>query len=101
MYHSHTLDEWLAMICLAVSGYASLSVPYFVLVDAHRVDFPRLWQGAVYARLDVARAVAAVRHELVPAVVCVRHAAYSGREAARDAAALLLLLTTRPKGALS
>lgn len=109
--HTHSLAEWLAMVSIAVSGYAALSAPYFVFVDADLADFdPRpalartrspLWQGAVYAGHDLARAVASVRHEVAPLVACFVFAACAVREKARDAAALLLLLTTRPKGALS
>jgi hypothetical protein len=92
MYHSHTLDEWLAMVCLAVSGYAALSSPYFLLVDADLADFdPRpalartrspLWQGAVHAGHDLNRAIAA----------CERVAKAAVKDAARSVAALLALL---------
>jgi hypothetical protein len=106
MYHAHTLAEWAAMVCLATSGYGVLSVPYFLLVDADLKDFDprpllhRAHQVAVYAAGGLNRATAAVRHDLAPHAIAVRHAFYGGREVARDAAALLLLLTTTPKGAL-
>lgn len=45
--HVHTLDEWLAMICLAVSGYAAFSSPYFLLVDADYFAWPRPLVAAV------------------------------------------------------
>ena len=102
--HTHTLDEWLAMVSLAVAVYGSLSAPWFVFVDADLADFDprpaarRGHQLAVYAEHDVARAVMSVRHELVPVAAAVRHAVYVGRETARDLAALLILLTTRPQG---
>ena len=109
--HVHTLDEWLAMICLAVSGYAAVSAPYFVFVDADLADFdPRpalartrspLWQGAVHAAHDLARAAASARHEVAPLTACFVFAVCAAREAFRDAAALLLLLTTRPRGAMA
>lgn len=108
--HTHTPAEWAQMLSLAFGAYGALSVPYFLLVDADLADFdPRpalarsespLWQAAVNAGHDVNRAIAAARHELVPAVVYVRHTAYSAREACRDLAALLILLATTPKGQL-
>lgn len=48
---------------------------------------------------DLNRAIATARHELAPAVAYVRHTAYTARETARDLAALLILLATRPNGA--
>jgi len=104
--HTHSLAEWAAMFCMATGGYASFSVFYFLLVDADLKDFvprpvvDRAHQVAVYVSRDLARAVASVRHEVAPHAAAVRHALYGGREVARDAAALLLLLTTSPKGAL-
>ena len=95
--HIHTLDEWLAMICLAVSGYAALSSPYFVLVDADLCDFdPRpalartrspLWQGAVHAGHDLNRAIA----------TCERVAKAAAKDAALSVAALLALLLPAPE----
>lgn len=109
--HTHTLDDWLAMICIAVSGYASFSAPYFVFVDADLRDFdprpavrrivPVVQEALVFAGHDLNRAVASVRHEVAPLVVCLVFAACVAREAARDVAALLLLLTTRLKGAMA
>jgi hypothetical protein len=102
--HTHTLDEWLAVVSLAVAVYGGASAPWFVFVDADLADFDprpaarRTHQGLVYAGHDLTRAVMSVRHELVPAAAAVRHAVYVGREAARDLAALLILLTTRPQG---
>lgn len=91
MNGAHTLDEWLAMICLAVSGYAGFSAPYHLFVDADLADFdPR----PALRRLVDSEAVYVLLREWDNA----RHAV---REAFRDAAALLLLLTTRPKGALA
>ena len=104
MNQTHTLAEWMAMACMASSGYASFSVFYFLLVDADLKDFDprravrRGHQLAVYAGHDLSRAAASVAHELVPAAAVARHAVYVGRETARDLAALLILLTTRPQG---
>mgnify|MGYP001569183321 CR=1 FL=1 len=110
MYATHTLAEWFAFLLLGVGAHGALSVPYFLTVDADLCDFdPRpavrcatkaVHLRAVYAASDLAWAAASVRHELVPAAACVRHAAYGGRELARDAAALAVLLTTTPKGQL-
>lgn len=95
--HTHDLAEWAAFLSLGVAVHASFSVFYFLLVDASRRDFH---QELVHAGYDLAWAAASIRHELIPYAVPVRHAVYGGRELARDAAALLLLLTTSPKGAL-
>lgn len=83
-------------LSLGVSGYAALSAPYFVFVDADLCDFdPRpalarsrspLWQTAVHAGHDVNRALASGQ----------RAAALSARDAAISLAALLMLLTTAP-----
>lgn len=95
--HVHSLDEWLAMICLAVSGYAAFSAPYFVLVDADPSDLdPRpavrrllvvVHQGAVYAGHDVNRAIATTRRVSKAAV----------KDAALTVAALLALLLPVPE----
>ena len=106
MSQTHSLAEWAQMVSLAVCLYGCYSTGYFVFVDADLADFVprpvarRAHQLAVFAGHDLNRAVASVRHELAPTAVAVRHAAYGGRETARDAAALLILLTTTPKGAL-
>jgi hypothetical protein len=104
--HTHSPAEWAQMLSLAIALYSSASAPWFLLVDADLKDFDprpalhRARQVAVYAARDLDRAVAATRHELAPQATAVRHAFYGGREMARDLAALLLLLTTTPKGAL-
>jgi hypothetical protein len=86
--HTHSLDEWLAMVCIAVSGYASFSAPYFLLVDADLKDFdPR----PPLRRLVQSEAVYPLLREW-------DNACHAARETARDAAALLILLTTRPQG---
>lgn len=98
------------MVSLAVAAYGVLSVPYFVLVDADLADLdPRpavrraaavAHQRAVYVSHDLLRAAASVRHELAPVAAFVWNAVFEARELARDLAALVLLLTTTPKGAL-
>lgn len=90
MSHTHSLAEWAAFLSLGVGVHASFSVFWFLLVDAHRTDFdPRPW----LARTIRSEALYPLLREWDTA----RHAS---REALRDAAALLLLLTTSPKGAL-
>jgi hypothetical protein len=97
MSQTHDLAEWASVLSLGIGVHASFSVFWFLLVDASRRDFH---QVLVFAGNDLAWAAASARHELVPYAVPVRHAVYGGRELARDAAALLLLLTTTPKGQL-
>jgi hypothetical protein len=65
-------------VCLAVALFAGSLVPWFLLVDS-RV----LQQFLVHAGHDVARWQ------------------FASTEAFRDAAALLILLTTRPQGAMA
>lgn len=103
MYHTHTPSEWASMVCLAASGWASFSAPYFVFVDADLADFdPRpalartrspLWQGLVHAGHDANRAL----------VVVELHAAQA-RDRARlvlvNALVAVLLRLNAPKGGL-
>jgi prophage DNA circulation protein len=91
---THSLAEWAAVLSLGIGVHAAFSVPYFLLVDAHRSDFPRLWQAAVHARHDVDRALAAVLLLIADAALYVR---LTARETALTAAALLALLTIRPE----
>lgn len=80
-----------AAISLSVGVAAAVSVPVLLLGDAHRSDFdPRPWLSRV------------LRSEAVyPLLREWDSARCASREAFRDAAALLLLLTTSPKGAMS
>lgn len=99
MSRTHDLAEWAAFLSLGVGVHASFSVFYFLLVDAHRSDFPRLWQAAVHARHDVDRAYASLALLVRTDVAYVR---FSLREAALTVAALLaLLLPASPEGARS
>lgn len=85
-----------AAICLGVGVAAAVSIPVLLLPDAHRTDFPRLWQAAVDARHDVDRAlVAGLR--LAEAVVL--DARLTAREAALTGAALAALLLPATEGA--
>jgi hypothetical protein len=94
-------------VCLSVGVYAAGSVPVVLLAPADvdlrlavRRAVASSHQAAVHAGHDLNWAAGSARHELLLAAVPVRCVAYSARELARDVAALLLLLTTSPKGAL-
>jgi hypothetical protein len=78
-----------AAVCLAVGATATASIPALLLADAHRSDFPRLWQSAVDARHDVDRAYASGLRLTADAVLYTR---LTLRDAAFTAAALLALL---------
>ncbi|MGW0577306.1 hypothetical protein ACWD25_15315 [Streptomyces sp. NPDC002920] len=90
--HATSLVEWAQMVSLAVSLYAAVSAPYFLLVDAEVWAWPRPLTAAVdrvLATRPGTRLVVAASN--IPA---------AARDLYRDAAALVLLLTTAPKGAL-
>ncbi|MEU0207410.1 hypothetical protein [Streptomyces canus] len=93
-YHTHSPAEWTQMLCVATSGYAALSVPYFLTIDADLADFdprPGLARLVESGRLDaVLIAVANTKHGARLAAVRVRHLP---RDAAISLAALLLLLS--------
>ncbi len=95
MSAAHGPAEWAQMVSLAVSLYAACSSPYFLLVDADPSDF-RL---QALASLPLPRLLldtdAGGR-----LTVAVFNAKCAVRDFCRDAAALVLLLTTSPKGAL-
>lgn len=93
MSQTHSLAEWASVLSLGIGVHASFSVFYFLLVDASRSDFPRLWQAAVHARHDVDRAVAAGLLLIADAAL---YARLTARETALTAAALLALLTITP-----
>ena len=96
--HTHDLAEWAAFLSLGVGAHASLSVPYFLTVDADLADFdprPAMSRAVESGRLDLLLiAVADAKYD-------VREAVHASREACRDLAALLILLTTSPKGAMA
>lgn len=96
MSHTHSLAEWAQVLSLAVGCYGAFSVLWFLLVDAHREDFPRLWQAAVHARHDFDRALVSVLR-WVDAVVL--DARLTARGAALAGAALLALILPAPEGA--
>ncbi len=78
-----------AAVCLAVSATATVSIPPLLLADAHRSDFPRLWQASVDARHCFDRALMSGLRWADAVVVDVRLAL---RDAALSGAALLALL---------
>lgn len=99
--HTHTPAEWAAFLSLGVGFWASCAALLYLLHDADfdpRPLLARARQGAVHAGHDLDRAAAAVGHALAPHAAAVRHALHEGHEAVRDAAALLILLTSRPNG---
>lgn len=96
MTHTHSLAEWAAFLSLGVGVHASFSVFYFLLVDAHRSDFPRLWQAAVDARHTFDRALMAGLRWVEAVALDAR---LTVREAALTAAALLALLLPATEGA--
>jgi hypothetical protein len=87
--HTHSLAEWAAFLSLGVGVHAAFSVFYFLLVDASRSDFPRLWQAVVDARHAFDRAVASLLLWVADAAT---YARLTSREVALTGAALLALL---------
>ena len=96
MTHTHSLAEWLQMLSLAVGLYGSVSVPYFLAVDAEQWSWPHPLTAARIAAWDVARSEAV--YLLLREWDTFRHLC---REFGRDVAALLILLLTSPKGAMA
>ena len=82
-----------AAVFLAVGATATLSIPALLLADAHRSDFPRLWQAAVDARHAFDRALMSGLRWADAVVVDARLAL---RDVALTGAALLALLTITP-----
>lgn len=76
-------------VFLAVGATATLSIPALFLADAHRSDFPRLWQAAVDARHTFDRALMSGLRWADAVVVDVRLAL---RDVALTGAALAALL---------
>ena len=78
-----------AAVFLAVGATATASIPVLLLPDAHRSDFPRVWQAAVDARHTFDRALMS---GLRWADAVVLDAQLAVRDAALSGAALLALL---------
>ena len=97
--HTHSLSEWFAFLSLGLSLGSATSSPFVLLVEADCFVWPRPLVAAVDRVRpfvwDVTRSQA-----VYPLLREWDTACHASREAARDAAALLLLLTTSPKGAL-
>lgn len=97
-YHTHDLAEWTAFLSLGVGGAAAFSAPFHLFVDADLVDFdprPALSRLVESGRVDLLLIAVA------DAKCDARAAVHASREACRDLAALLILLTTSPKGAMA
>ncbi|MFE2311612.1 hypothetical protein ACFXC8_00175 [Streptomyces sp. NPDC059441] len=105
MYDTHTPAEWLAFLSLGLSLTSAAAAPYLLLVDADRWAWPLPLTAAVdHAKpvvWDATRSEVAypLLREWANARHIVRQTGRTSREACRDAAALVLLLTTSPKGA--
>jgi hypothetical protein len=89
MSRTHDLGEWAAFLSLGVGVWASWAALMWLLTDAHREDFPRLWQAAVHARHDFDRTLASLLMWIADAAL---YARVTSRDAALTAAALLALL---------
>lgn len=98
--HTHSLAEWLQMLSFAVGLHASCSVPYFLTVDTEVWAWPRpVLAASARARLaawDISRSEA-----VYPLLREWDNARHLVCEACRDAVALVVLLTTSPKGAMA
>lgn len=98
--HVTTGVEWAEMVSLAVALYASVSVPYFLLVDADLADFdprPAVRRALVSPAADWLLATTPGTR----LVVAASNAPTAARDLYRNVAALALLLTTSPKGAMA
>jgi hypothetical protein len=81
------LSDWMAFLSLGTSISAGASIPFFLLVDADLADFdPRRLLATDPGDRFLVEA-ARMRDAL--------------RETGRDAVALVILLTTSPKGAMA
>ncbi|NUU22811.1 MAG: hypothetical protein HOV68_15060 [Streptomycetaceae bacterium] len=91
------LNDWAAAISFGIAGYAVLSVPYFLLVDADPADFdprPALRRAIESGRYDAA--LIAVTNARRAARDMADRARRTPRDTAITAAALLAL--TIPTG---
>jgi hypothetical protein len=88
MYETHTPAEWLAFLSLGLSMASATATPYFLLVDADHFAWPNCrplleTRAGDWLLVELANAKATVR------------------EACLNTAALIVLLTTSPKGAMA
>lgn len=86
--HTHSLAEWAAFLSLGLAVWAVEAAVIWLIADAESLD----------PRRPVARVLDSGR--LDPLLILVGPLLAAARESVRDAAALLILLTTTPKGAL-
>jgi hypothetical protein len=93
-YQAHTPAEWAETVSLAIAAYGSLSIPYFLLVDADLADFdprPAVHRALESGALDpLLNAVCNAKTDARTAAAKARHIP---RDAAISLAALLLLLS--------
>ena len=92
--------EWAQMVSLSVGLYAACSAPYFLLVEAEVWAWPR----PVVAAVDRVKPVVWSAARSGPVYPLLRewdNARHLVCEACRNAVALLILLTTSPKGAMA
>lgn len=88
MTHTHSLAEWLAFLCLGVSGWAAGSALLYLICDTDLAYFdprPALRTAADWVLVEAVRAKDTLLN--------------FPRDAAISLAALLLLLSAPPKGA--
>lgn len=88
------------MVSLSVGLYAAVSAPYFLLVEADCFAWPR----PVTAAADRVRPAVWTAVRSAPVYPLLRewdNARHFICEACRDAVALVVLLTTSPKGAMA
>jgi hypothetical protein len=88
MYDTHTPTEWAAFLSLGLSLTSATASPCFLLVDADHFAWPNC------RPLLESRAADWLLVEVVNAKATVR-------EACLNTAALIVLLTTSPKGAMA
>jgi hypothetical protein len=105
---THSPAEWAAFLSLGTgltaTGWLLWLLLFEPLLDCDLDPRPpvrrtarAVHEGAVRAGFDLNRAISSGRHYLAPVAAWVWHALFTAREACRDAAALLILLTTRPE----
>jgi hypothetical protein len=112
--HTHDLSEWAGFLSLGLTpvGLIGLALAFADADAAYFDPRPAVRRAAYVLRLAVYRlrlAVHAARMALesgdwdglLNAVANVKHAVRPSAEACRDAAALLILLLTSPKGAMA
>jgi hypothetical protein len=92
MHDTHTLAEWAAFLSLGLSMASAMAVPFVLLVEADHWAWPNL-QPLAHRVTESGR--------VDPLLLVVGPAWAAACDAARDLAALIVLLTTSPKGAMA